>query len=414
MTMTHYVSRGATLARLGAGPLGPYLEGYAHLLLDSGFPRPTGQLRLSIVGHLSRWLRRRDLGAHDLDERRIGEFFRWYCRRYRTGPRSGSAAVHDLLDHLRDIGVAPPAAPTMDDHVTWASRAFERHLAEERGLAALTVRRYVVETEQFLRWRFGSRPADFGKLSAEDLNRFVLRRARQRTAATVASSATALRAFCRFLRVRGDVSRDLALSVLAAPNRRLTLLPKSITREEVERILAACDRTTAVGQRDYAILLTIARLGLRAGEIIRLTLDDIDWQSGEILVRGKGARLDRLPLPRDVGSAIATYLRRWRPRCSTRRLFVRTKAPIRGFGHPASITSIMWRTLDRAGLRPPTRGVHLLRYTLAVHILRRGGSLAEIGQLLRHRHADTTASYSRVDVDSLRLVAPPWPGRGVR
>jgi len=168
-----------------------------------------------------------------------------------------------------------------------------------------------------------------------------------------------------------------------------------------------------VGERNYAILLLLARLGLRAGEIVAMTLDNIDWEAGELTVRGKGGRQARLPLPRDVGEALANYLRHGRPQCSSRCVFIRARAPCRGFANSAAITTIVERAIGRAGLKPPSRGAHVLRHSLATAMLRKGASLAEIGEVLRHRHADTTAIYAKVDLDALRTIAQPWPG-GVR
>jgi len=190
---------------------------------------------------------------------------------------------------------------------------------------------------------------------------------------------------------------------------RLATLPKSITSDQVERLLEACDRRNAVGRRDYAILLMLARLGLRAGEIVAMDLEDLDWDTGELVVRGKGGRRDRLPLPRDVGAAVAAYLRLGRPTCSTRRVFIRMRAPLRGFANSIAICTIVERALTRAELDPPRKGAHLLRHTLACTMLRGGASLAEIGEILRHRSPDTTAIYAKVDVTALRALAPAWP-----
>jgi integrase len=178
----------------------------------------------------------------------------------------------------------------------------------------------------------------------------------------------------------------------------------------VEQLLRCCDRDRVAGQRDYTVLLLLARLGLRAGEVVHLHLDDIDWRAGRLHVRGKGGRSDVLPLPTDVGEALATYLRGGRPRCSTRRVFVRARAPYAGFASSAAIDSIVRRALQRAGLEPPRKGAHLLRHSLATGMLRDGASLAEIGQLLRHRLPQTTEIYAKVDPVALSALAQPWPG----
>ncbi len=178
----------------------------------------------------------------------------------------------------------------------------------------------------------------------------------------------------------------------------------------MHRLLRACDRRTATGRCDYAVLLLLARLGLRAGEVVQMTLDDIDWDGGEVTVRGKGGRHDRLPIPDDVGEALVEYLRRDRARCTSRRVFICTKAPRRGFSSSVAVCTIVRRAIERAGLPTPTKGAHLLRHSLATDLLRRGASLAEIGELLRHRSPETTALYAKVDFASLREIAQPWPG----
>jgi integrase/recombinase XerD len=222
-------------------------------------------------------------------------------------------------------------------------------------------------------------------------------------------TVTALRAFFGWLRLRGDVATDLAACVPTVAHWRLGTLPKSLPPEDVERLLRGCDQRTATGRRDHAILLLLARLGLRAGEVVAMELEDLDWDAGEVAVRGKGGRRDRLPLPLDVGQALAAYLRDGRPTCATRRVFVRSSAPWRGFASSVAICSLVEAALKRVGLHPPRKGAHLLRHTLACTMLRRGASLAEIGEILRHRSADTTAIYAKVDVRALRALALAWP-----
>jgi integrase/recombinase XerD len=221
---------------------------------------------------------------------------------------------------------------------------------------------------------------------------------------------TTLRSFLRFLQQRGLLSTDLAAAVPGVAGWRLAHLPKALPTEQVERLLASCDRRSPTGRRDFAILMLLARLGLRGGEVSALTLDDIDWERGEIVVHGKGQKLARLPLPADVGSALVDYLRQDRPVCPSRRVFIRVRAPKRGFISLSAICCIVRRALERAGLAPEFKGAHLLRHSLATHLLRRGASLVEIGQLLRHSQPDTTQIYAKVDITALRAIALPWPG----
>jgi site-specific recombinase XerD len=223
---------------------------------------------------------------------------------------------------------------------------------------------------------------------------------------------TALRSFLRFARYRGEITLDLATCVPAVASWSLSTLPKSLPPAQVEQVLAhACERSTAVGRRDYAILLLLARLGLRGGEVCNLVLEDIDWDSSRIAIRGKGDRVARLPMPADVGKAIAAYLQNGRPRVSgDRRLFLRVRAPLTGFKAQGSVGSVVKHALQRAKIDSPRKGSHQFRHTLATTMLQKGSSLSEIGEVLRHRSPDTTAIYAKVDLLSLRSLALPWPG----
>jgi site-specific recombinase XerD len=223
---------------------------------------------------------------------------------------------------------------------------------------------------------------------------------------------TALRAMFRFLFQAGELAVDLSVAVPTVPDWRLATLPRSLAPEHVERLLAACDRQTATGRRDRALLLLLARLGLRAGEVVALELDDLHWRRGEITIRGKkGLRHERFPLPADVGDALATYVRD-RPPTETRRVFLCMRAPRRSCRGPGAVTTIVRRALARAGLHPPVRGAHLLRHSLATQMLRHGASFVEIGAVLRHRAAGTTEIYAKVDLENLRAVVQPWPDAG--
>jgi integrase len=221
---------------------------------------------------------------------------------------------------------------------------------------------------------------------------------------------TALRSFLQYARYRGLIRIDLQSSVPTVANWSMASLPRALTSEEVQQLLSRCDRHTAVGRRNWAILLLLARLGLRAGEVVGLKLEDFDWEAGELCIRSSGASSDRLPMPQEVGAAVAEYLRQARPNCSSRRVFVRMRAPHRGFASSVAVCCIVRRALERAGLDPPHKGAHLLRHSVATHLLRHGASLAEIGELLRHRSPQTTMIYAKVDLAALRPLALPWPG----
>ena len=248
------------------------------------------------------------------------------------------------------------------------------------------------------------------QLKAADVTQFVRRRVQTMGPGRAKLLVTALRSFLRFVFLRGETESDLTASVPPVADWRHAALPRFIPAADVQRILRACNRSTPTGRRDYAVLLLLARLGLRAGEVVHMELGDINWEAGELVVRGKGARQERIPLPRDVGRALVDYLRRDRARCALRRVFICMRAPHRGFAGPVAVCTIVRRAIERAELQPPSKGAHLLRHSLATDLLRRGASLAEIGDLLRHRHPDTTLLYAKVDLATLRQIAPRWPG----
>jgi integrase len=271
---------------------------------------------------------------------------------------------------------------------------------------------YLPLVRRFLRERFGEGPLPLRELTPADSFRFIQSHAPFMSAGRAKLLVTALRSFFRFLLEHGQIEVDLAACVPTMANWRLSTVPRYLPAEEIERVLGSCDRTTATGRRNYAVLLLLARLGLRAGEVVALELEDIDWRAGEILVRGKGLFHDRLPLPSEVGEALAAYLQADRPPGRTRRVFIGRKAPWRGFAGASTVSTIVRRALVKADLHPPNQGAHLLRHSLATGMLNRGASLAEIGELLRHRAASSTEIYAKVDVRALRVLAQPWPGAG--
>jgi site-specific recombinase XerD len=221
---------------------------------------------------------------------------------------------------------------------------------------------------------------------------------------------SALRSFLRYARYRGDIRSDLVAAVPSVANWSMASIPRGIAPDQVRQLLAQINRRTAVGRRDYAILLLLVRLGLRCGEVAFLELEDIDWKDGSLTVRGKGSRRVQLPLPADVGEAIAEYLRHGRPRTGSRQVFLRARAPVRGFLDPCAVRTIVSRGLKRAGIDAPTMGAHQFRHGLAADMLRHGASLSEIGEILGHRSPETTKIYAKVDLDALRTLALPWPG----
>jgi site-specific recombinase XerD len=277
-------------------------------------------------------------------------------------------------------------------------------------LAPSTVRAYSEHIRVFLNHRFCHETPDLANLSAGDVVSFVQHRSACLHVKEAKKMTAALRSFLRYALYQGLIQTDLVGAVPAVCNWSKTEIPKSMPPQEVALTLASCNRETASGRRDYAILLLLSRLGLRASEVVGLTLDDIDWQTGCLTIRGKGAHVAQLPLPADVGEAMAEYLQRGRPKGRSRSLFLYVKAPLVGFRGQYVVGDIVERAMDRAGIVSPRKGAHQFRHSLATDMLRRGASIAEIGQVLRHRSAQTTEIYAKVDLVALRALALAWPG----
>ena len=410
--LENYLRDPAAVARRKAGLFGAHLESFIATVCELGYRRSTVREQLRLLDDLEQWLKRRHLRLVNLDEQTSSQFLekqrRKGCLRNTDGP-----TVRRFLAHLRKKSVIPWPEPKIDGSpLTILQKRYENYLRKERGLCSATVAGYWVFVRDFIVERFGHGPVCLHELVPGDVSGFLLRHARSSSPGVAKLMVTALRSFCRFLFRHGETECDLTGAVPTVPAWRLAEVPRHLKPEEVERVVHACDLSSLVGCRDQAIILLLARLGLRAGEVIALELDDIDWRAGVITVRGKGCYHDRLPLPADVGEALATYLREHRPQCRTRRVFIRSRAPLRGFAHPSSISTIVCRALKRAGLQPDFKGAHILRHSLATGMLHRGASMAEIGEILRHRAPNTTEIYAKVDIGGLRSLALPWPLKG--
>jgi integrase/recombinase XerD len=408
----HIIANRDTVQEFGV--IGSYLDSFAAHLAARGYASTTVQSQLRLLGHFNEWLIRRRCDIHQLNDALVDTFVN-SRKRGQHVHRGNATTVHQFLAHLRARGELVASAPVVDQSpLGQLQRDYEQYLTTERGLAPVTVSDYVDVLRRFLTDRFGNGPLELGTLDVSTITTFVIRRAHTMSPRYAQGMVTALRSFCRFLQQRGAIDRDdLAAGLPSVSDWRLATIPKYLTPEEVERVLQTCNRQTRVGRRNHAILLLLARLGLRAGEIIALELDDIRWRAGEILVRSsKRLPQDRLPLLAEVGEALATYLRRDRPPHVTRRVFLCMKAPRRGFAHPSTVSTIVQRALAQAGLSPALKGAHLFRHSLATRMLRQGASLPEIGLVLRHRTVQTTEIYAKVDVAGLRALAQPWPEIG--
>jgi site-specific recombinase XerD len=361
-----------------------------------------------LLTNLGRWLRRTKLALTHLDERLLEAFLKHKRRLRRGEPKT----LQQFLDHLRKRGVVPGLVIRDQSPLADILSRYETHLRSERGLVTATVLKYQPFVRKFLIDRFCHGPFLFSEVRPSDISDFVLRHGPNMSVGRAKVMTRALRSFFRFLFQKEELQVDLAAAVPTVADWRLSTVPQHLTPKEVERVLKACNRRTASGRRDYAVLLLLARLGLRAAEVVALQLDDINWRAGEIIVRGKGLFHDRMPLPADVGEALTSYLRRDRPVCPTRRVFACMKAPPRGSAGPSTLTTIVRRALARADLHPVFKGAHLLRHSLATSMLRSGATMAEIGEVLRHRTPNTTEIYAKVDFDGLGSLSHPWPMGG--
>ena len=406
------INNDVVLAQPLEGPLAVHVAGFAKWAREEGYTFHSRRRKVLLAACFSRWLGQQAISARCVSSDHSARYLRSRARHVKIGPMDAST-LRQFLDFLRRQGVVP--AEEVAAHrltpVEQAVHAFEHYLRHERMLAEETIVGYVAFVRSFLADQFSEGPVRLSRLGAGDVVRFIQRlvpRMRKYTKLT-----SALRSFLHYARYLGQIRCDLAAAVPAIANWSMSSIPRAIPAPAVRQLLASINRRTAMGCRDYAILLLLARLGLRAGEVVRLELEDIDWNAGSLSVLGKGRQRRVLPLPADVGSAIATYLRRGRPRSNSRCVFLRTTAPIRGLRDASSIATMVQQNLARAGIQAPTHGAHQFRHALATEMLHHGASLAEIGEVLGHRNLETTKIYTKVDLDSLRTLALRWPG-GVR
>lgn len=398
------------LDRLRVGPLASHLDAYLKRIEQEGFLPSSVPMQMYAIARFSRWLQIRQPDLHQLDESAVERFLQ---RDPGVVHGCESAPVRRFLAMLRETGLTAAKPPEPRSSQQKVVDEYRRYLLLERGLAETSLLNYVPFVEQLLSNRFDKSDTDLSQLTAADVTRFMQERVHQVSSARAKLLVTALRSFLRYLQHRGEISLNLAGCVPSVAVWSLSTVPKFLPAGAVQRVLDHCERKTSDGKRNYAVLLLLARLGLRACEIVGLSLEDIDWGRGRLTIRCKGGRWAQMPLPVDVGEAIALYLRSGRPRCACRSVFLRHRAPLRGFGDSSTVSTIVSRALIHAGIDSVRKGAHLFRHTLATDLLRQGASLDEIGELLRHRSPNTTAVYAKVDLTALRTLALPWPG-GVR
>jgi site-specific recombinase XerD len=407
--------RARALVRRATGPLASHLDPFIVSLIEQQYRASVTYIKARHGLALDRWLAKRRVVLPDLSEAQI-ERYQNRCRHRRGSIRIATRqierkAVAQLLEFLRARSVCPAArvvTTAADDLVA----RFAQHLQDQQGLAYTTIERYCWVARQFLHHRFGRGAVDLRLLRASDAIAFVKRESQRLQAPALKCVTNSLRSLLRYAQFRGEVPATLAAAVPAVSAWSTTpALPKAISPEHARCAIDSCDLRTHVGLRDRAVLLLLARLGLRAHEIVALQLGDLDWHRGHIRLRGKGGREQLLPLPTEVGAAIAAYLQKGRPASHDRHVFLRSQAPIRGLIVGSDVIgSIVRSALERARVAAPHRGSHQFRHALAVNMLQHGASLEEIGEVLRHRSPQTTSIYARVDISALRSLALPWPG----
>lgn len=407
--MKYFINDDLTLSRPPEGPVASYIVPFTEWLGDQGYGLVSLRNQVLMAAGFSKWLGQTGIGLSDISGEHLGRYLLARAQRPKLGD---GAALQHLLAFLRSQNAI--AEEIEADHNPSPAeqhlQAYEQYLQHARALSRQTIINYRPVVRDFLSFSFGDGEISLAQLRAADVTDFVQKKVSRLNMRRAKIVTTALRSFLSYARYRGDVISDLAAAVPIVANWSLSSIPRAIGRDEVTRLLASIDRQTPIGCRDYAMILALARLGLRSSELVSLELDDIDWVAGQIHVRGKNGQRNDLPLPADVGEAIADYLRKSRPRNASRRVFLRDKAPIRGFKGPSGLGSIIRRSLKRAGIESPTKGTHQFRHGLASAMLRGGASLGEIGEVLGHRHVQTTAIYAKVDLDALRTLALPWPG----
>lgn len=390
-------------------PLAPYADGYRVELERLGYTPLTAAAHVRLMAHLSRWLAKKGLQTSELTPATVDTYFVHRRAAGYVNERT-ARALQPLVGYLQRLGVVPVCVPMVPETPTEQLLAgYRNYLATERGLAQTTVSLNVRLVRPFLLDRLETEEDGLAleRLSTGEVATFVVAQCRKRPR-SAQRIVTALRSLLTFLYVEGVIEQSLATAVPSVAGWTLKGLPQALEADQVVALLASCDQQTRTGRRDLAILTVLFRLGLRAGEVAALGLDDIDWRLGEITLRGKGNRHDRLPLPADVGEKIVAYLRNGRPAAAQdRTVFLRAQAPYRALSTGA-VTTVVASAGRRAGI-----GVvhaHRLRHSAATAMLRGGGSLSEIGQALRHVRPLTTAIYAKVDTEALRTLARPWPG----
>ena len=409
--LSHFFEAHQRIREIRSNPSAALIEGFSDYLFQNGYAEISARRHIRSAEHILRWATRGQVLVSEMDDRAFERFGhhlkRCRCGRYcRSNRRDIIAGARLFLRHSQGVDTALIRMPMRADPKPPLLHSFGRWMQEHRGTSERTLYNYGLPIQELIH-RYGDDP---GNLDAKRLRNFVLTQAGHVGWATAKRCTTALRMFLRFLIAEGRCRAGLLAAIPTLAHWRLSALPRYLPPEAVERVIESCDVSSPVGKRDRAILLLLARLGLRAGDIVHMRLDDIDWKGAWVHVSGKGRRETRLPLTQEVGSAIVSYVQKGRPQSLRDPLFLRSRAPFRGFRSHAAVSVIVATAIRRAGIKPPGRGAaHLLRHSVDSSMLRQGASLQEISTLLRHRSIETTQIYAKIDVTALQQIAQPWP-----
>ena len=408
--MRYHVNDQIVFQKPPVGPLVPWLSGLADAWRARRFPPRTIHNQLRSVVHFSEWLEQQQTELSSLSSEHVTQYLQ--TRPLRSQQRDARAPLRRLMEYLRSQSVIaqeePARAPTF---IECCVQDYVQYLCDQRGLAKSTVVKHAIHARNFLQHRYGDGNVVLSKLNADDVIAFVRHETGRVTSReTMRTVNGSLRVFLRYVHVHAEGMPDLVQQVPQVACWSMTSVPRGIAADQTEKLLTSIDRSKPVGRRDYAILLLLARLGLRAGEIVFLTLDDINWREGTLTVTLKGARRAVYPLTEEIGEAIADYLQNGRPESKDRYVFLHARAPFRAFRRGCDLADIVRYHIERVGVEAPTRGTHQFRHGLATQMLDQGASLDEIGDVLGHRKPNTTWIYTKVNIRALRDLAMPWPG----
>lgn len=402
----------SVIQKLRCGILGKYIDDFATFFIAQGYSQKTFRTRFGLISKLNIWLQTQQLKLNELNEQKINEFIEYRRKTTRNFTRKGDGkTLHILIEYLHSQSVIPEPEthPPENKSVEAFIQEYTLYLAEEKGLYESTINREGNVVRQFLLSLFAQKTLCFQNLTKNSLLTYISDCRKRYSSKNTQLIASTLRSFVHFLVINGQIKAEFTGYIPSIPSYRAAHLPEFLTQNKVNQLLSSCDQNKSSGCRNYAILQLLVRLGLRASEVLKLSLDDIDWQQGNIHIYGKREKLRVLPLPQEVGKAIAFYIKTARPHCTSRQIFIRSRAPYQALHNSSNISSIVHRALLSAKLSPRHQGAHLLRYTAATESLRCGATLFEIGELLGHCSVDTTALYTKVDIVQLKELAMPWP-----